>query len=74
MKVSVLKIYTDGSCMHNGKANATGGFAVYIDDEDSRNCAEPQIKYLVSGEIPSNIKGEILAIDRALDIEEAEKD
>ena len=60
--------------MNNGKPNATGGFGVFIDDEDPRNCAEPQTKYLVSGEIPSNIKGEILAIDRALEIAEAEKD
>lgn len=33
----MIYVYTDGSCMHNGKPNAIAGIGIYFGDDDSRN-------------------------------------
>ena len=55
-------IFTDGSCINNGKKNAYGGMGVYFGKNDKRNYSMPQTK------IPSNQKGELVAILKALEL------
>lgn len=33
----MIYVYTDGSCMHNGKPNAIAGIGIYFGDDDPRN-------------------------------------
>ena len=55
-------IFTDGSCINNGKQNAFGGVGVYFGKKDRRNYSKPQL------EKPSNQKGELEAIAKALEL------
>ena len=55
-------IFTDGSCINNGKRNAYGGVGVYFGKNDTRNYAMPQTK------TPSNQKGELVGILKALEL------
>ncbi|KAI0699470.1 ribonuclease H-like domain-containing protein [Cytidiella melzeri] len=53
-------VYTDGSCIHNGAANARAGTGVWYGPNDPRNLATR-----VPGSPQTNQTGEILAIQRA---------
>jgi ribonuclease HI len=55
-----LVVYTDGSCIHNGDANAWAGAGVWFGRNDARNLA-----IRVPGVVQSNQAGEILAIQQA---------
>lgn len=57
-----MYIFTDGSCINNGRKNAIAGYAVYIGEDDPRN---------VSGRVEgkqSNNTGELTAMIKALEI------
>jgi ribonuclease HI len=55
-----VRIYTDGSCINNGKSNAIGGFAVYFPGGEFQNIAEKYTRH------PTNQRCELTAIYRAI--------
>ena len=55
-----IDVYTDGSCIHNGKPNAKAGIGVYFGENDPRNVS----KRVVGKQ--SNNTGELTAIITAL--------
>jgi len=57
-----IDVYTDGSCIHNGKPNAKAGIGVYFGENDSRNVSKRVIGK------QSNNTGELTAIITALTI------
>lgn len=58
--LSVINVYTDGSCIHNGKPNAKAGIGVYFGENDNRN-----VSRRVVGK-QSNNTAELTAIITAL--------
>ncbi|KAI0048517.1 RnaseH-domain-containing protein [Auriscalpium vulgare] len=52
-----ITIYTDGSCINNGKKNAQCGSGVWVDDDHELNQA-----FRVPGDAQSNQVGELVAI------------
>jgi ribonuclease HI len=61
-----IDVYTDGSCIHNGKPNAKAGIGVYFGENDSRNVSKRVIGK------QSNNTGELTAIITALTILKSE--
>lgn len=61
VEVKYTTIYTDGSCLGNGKARAIAGIGVYFGDNDTRNVSEP---FTIG--IRTNQRAEIYAVTRAL--------
>ncbi len=57
-----IDVYTDGSCIHNGKPNAKAGIGVYFGENDPRNVSKRVIGK------QSNNTGELSAIITALTI------
>jgi ribonuclease HI len=55
-----IRVYTDGSCINNGKSNAIGGFAVYFPGGEFQNIAEKYTRH------PTNQRCELTAIYRAI--------
>jgi len=55
-----IDVYTDGSCIHNGKPNAKAGIGVYFGENDPRNVSKRVIGK------QSNNTGELTAIITAL--------
>lgn len=55
-----IRVYTDGSCINNGKSNAIGGFAVYFPGGECQNIAEKYTRH------PTNQRCELTAIYRAI--------
>lgn len=35
-----ISVYTDGSCLNNGKKNSVGSIGVYFSDNDPDNCGQ----------------------------------
>lgn len=66
----VVKVFTDGGCVGNGKANCTSGIGVYFPQEDIRISSTSEDackKYNIDFQkINSNNVGELLAIYVAL--------
>ncbi|PWW76737.1 ribonuclease H-like protein, partial [Tuber magnatum] len=62
-KSSILRIYTDGSALHNGKPSAIAGVGVWFGDKDSRNISEP-----LPGPRQTNARAELTAILRAINV------
>ncbi|CUS15382.1 unnamed protein product [Tuber aestivum] len=63
-KSSILRIYTDGSALHNGKPSAIAGVGVWFGDKDSsRNISEP-----LPGPRQTNSRAELTAILRAINV------
>ncbi|EON61779.1 hypothetical protein W97_00995 [Coniosporium apollinis CBS 100218] len=60
---SMLRIYTDGSSLGNGKNGAIAGVGVFFGPGDKRNVSEP-----LPGSRQTNQRAELTAIARALDI------
>ena len=60
--ISVIKVFTDGACIHNGKKNAKAGYGVYFGENDPRNTSESY-----SGKQTNNV-AEMLAIIKAMTI------
>lgn len=58
-----IRIYTDGSSLSNGQANAWGGVGVYFGPADKRNISEP-----LTGTKHTNQRAELTAIVRALEV------
>jgi ribonuclease HI len=58
-----IRIYTDGSSLSNGKANAWGGVGVYFGPADGRNISEP-----LPGAKQTNQRAELAAMARALEV------
>ncbi|OGM39635.1 putative ribonuclease H [Aspergillus bombycis] len=66
----MLRIYTDGSSLNNGRALASAGVGVYFGPGDnSRNVSEP-----LKGNRQTNQRAELTAILRALDIAPRHRD
>jgi ribonuclease HI len=61
-----INVYTDGSCVHNGKPNAKAGYGIYFGDNDPRNVSKR-----VNGK-QSNNTGELTAVIVTLKILENE--
>ena len=59
--VQSVRIYTDGSCILNGKPNARGGWAVYFPGGEFANMAEKYTRH------PTNQRCELTAIQKALE-------
>jgi len=60
----MIKVWTDGSSINNGKKNAKAGVGVWFgDDHDPRNVSEP-----LRGSEQTNNRAELTAIMRALEI------
>jgi ribonuclease HI len=55
-----VRVYTDGSCINNGKSNAIGGFAVYFPGGEFQNISEKYTRH------PTNQRCELTAIYRAI--------
>ena len=55
----IIKVFTDGACIHNGKPNAKAGIGIYFGENDYRNVSEP-----ITGK-QSNNTAELKAILRA---------
>ena len=55
-------VYTDGSCISNGKINAKGGIGVYFGKNDPRNISMKLVNK------PTNNKAELTAIKMALEV------
>lgn len=62
-KDAPIRIYTDGSALSNGQANAVGGVGVYFGPLDRRNISEP-----LTGTKQTNQRAELTAILRALEV------
>jgi len=60
---SVLKIYTDGSALGNGKSSALAGIGVWFGDKDPLNISEP-----LQGPRQTNQRAELTAILRAIGV------
>ena len=58
----MINVYTDGSCINNGKKNAKAGIGIFFGIDDSRNVAE-EIK-----KNPTNNVAEMTAILKVFDI------
>ncbi|KAE8365481.1 ribonuclease H-like domain-containing protein [Aspergillus caelatus] len=65
----MLRIYTDGSSLNNGRALASAGVGVYFGPGDNRNVSEP-----LKGSRQTNQRAELTAILRALDIAPRHRD
>jgi ribonuclease HI len=61
-KFEGVRIYTDGSCILNGKPNARGGWAVYFPGGQFMNSAQKYTNH------PTNQRCELTAIQQALEI------
>jgi ribonuclease HI len=61
-KFEGVRIYTDGSCILNGKPNARGGWAVYFPGGQFMNTAQKYTNH------PTNQRCELTAIQQALEI------
>ena len=57
-----IHIYTDGSCINNGKVNASAGIGIYFGKNDPRNLSA---KFLNK---PSNQRAELYAIIKAIQL------
>ncbi|OMJ17848.1 Ribonuclease H [Smittium culicis] len=60
-KPDPVTVYTDGSCLGNGKNGSSAGVGVYFDDNDHRNVSER-----LDG-LQTNNRAELTAIKRALE-------
>lgn len=65
---NVIKVYTDGSCINNGKEGSVGGIGIFFGDEDKRNVS----RKLILEKVTNNI-AELSALIEALDILKNEK-
>lgn len=59
----ILRIYTDGSSLANGKVGSRAGLGVYFGEGDSRNLSER-----LEGDPQTNQRAELKAMERALEI------
>lgn len=69
----MLEVYTDGSCLNNGKKNSIGGVGIYcpeINLEFSKNSKDIYKEFFDKSEnyIHTNQKSELLAILKAINI------
>jgi len=62
-KNNILEVYTDGSCLNNGKEGSKAGIGIYFGENDERNVS----KKLNLDKITNNI-AELSALNEALDI------
>ena len=62
-KNNKIKVYTDGSCINNGKEGSKGGIGVYFGENDERNVS----KSLNLERVTNNI-AELSALNEALEI------
>mgnify|MGYP001195193291 CR=1 FL=1 len=63
---NMIEVYTDGSCLGNGRKGARAGIGIYFGDDDSRNVSEPFLNK------PTNQRAELNALLRAIQIIEAD--
>ncbi|CAL3966976.1 hypothetical protein PZA11_003416 [Diplocarpon coronariae] len=66
---SVLRVYTDGSALGNGKTGAIAGVGVFFGVGDERNVSEP-----LEGKIQTNNRAELTGVLRALEIAPENRD
>lgn len=59
----ILRIYTDGSSLANGRASSRAGLGVFFGENDARNLAER-----LPGGLQTNQRAELMAMQRALEI------
>lgn len=64
----LIRVYTDGSSLANGKAGARAGVGVFFGSGDERNISER-----LAGEPQTNQRAELMAMLRALQVCPAEK-
>jgi len=66
--VGVLTVYTDGSCLRNGKPDARGGYACYLPGSPDRSGGWP---LSTAGGRPTNNRAEFSAFLKAVEIADA---
>ena len=59
----IIHVYTDGSCINNGKKGSKGGIGIYFGENDERNVSKT-----VNLEKVTNNIAELKAVNEALDI------
>ena len=59
----IMEVYTDGSCINNGKKGSKGGIGIYFGENDERNVSKT-----VNLEKVTNNIAELKAVNEALDI------
>ena len=62
-ETNIIKVYTDGSCINNGKEGSIGGIGIFFGNEDKRNVS----RKLILEKVTNNI-AELSALGEALDI------
>lgn len=62
-ETNIIKVYTDGSCINNGKEGSVGGIGIFFGDEDKRNVS----RKLNLEKVTNNI-AELSALSEALSI------
>jgi ribonuclease HI len=62
-----IEVFTDGSALKNGKADATGGLGVFFGDESPLNYSERLSPGGLKRRVTNNV-AELLAIQRAMEI------
>lgn len=60
--MSTIRVFTDGACEHNGRANAKASYAVFFPDYEEWSFANP----VPADQLQSNQRGELLAIREAV--------
>jgi ribonuclease HI len=68
-KSSMLKVYTDGSALSNGREGSKAGVGVWFGEEDERNISEP-----LEGPRQTNQRAELTAILRAVNVAPLHRD
>lgn len=63
-KNTFIDVFTDGSCPKNGKKNAIGGWAFYI-ETDVENLNKKMVSRKYKGQTATNMRCEIIAITNA---------
>lgn len=61
-RIPRIQVFTDGSCLNNGKKNAKAGIGIYFGKDDDRNISEPY------RDKPTNNRAELYAIIKAYNI------
>ena len=62
-ETNIIKVYTDGSCINNGKKGSKAGIGIFFGDEDKRNVSRK-----LNLERVTNNVAELSALSEALDI------
>lgn len=61
-----INVFTDGSCIFNGKPHCVGGYGVHFSDPQYTDVSSPLVK--AGGVVPTNNRAELMAILTAIEV------